>query len=84
MKLINAIAKLEKLTGQEVTIENGLYSFDFGKRVLEFRSNGRFSLQVEVVFFTVRRKNDISDAMTDYSAGSFYQTLKGAIESATN
>ena len=82
MLLVSAIKKIEKVTGKEINVKKGTYTADFGKRVLEITCNGRFSLDAGIATILVRRKNDLSDSMTDYHAGSFYPNVKQAIEAA--
>ena len=86
MTITNGIKKLTKLgkvnrndCGEYSVIVNGA---DNKNRVVSFMVNGREEPGANLCCINVRRTNDHSDSMTDYSAGSFYPNLSQAINSA--
>lgn len=78
MTIANATKKLEKAGFK---VENTGYGFHASKpatsKVIEFRKNGDSD---EITCVKVRRVNDHSDAMSDYSAGSYFDTITRAIK----
>lgn len=81
MKIINAIKKLEKAGfkvskdgSQHTGVKSGL---DY---IIEFYQNGR---EDSLACINVRRPDDLSDAMTDYSAGTFCDNITQAIRLAS-
>ena len=87
MKVSNAIKKLKKAAGSIIIHERTdgtpwMASAKFGRWVVEFNSNGRWHDDADIVCIKVRKDNDHDDSMSDYSAGSFRDNLKQAIESA--
>jgi len=80
MTIQNAIKKLNK-NGFAVESVGNMFSaaIENGKDVIEFFSNGG---EANVICICVRRKNDVSDAMSDYHAGSFVSNISQAIRLA--
>lgn len=80
MKIVNAIKKLEKVNATIVeNTKNTLVASLNGYYISAHINNGSDSICSGL---NVRRKNDVSDPMTDYSAGVFYDNLTQAIKSA--
>jgi hypothetical protein len=87
MKVSNALKRLEKAAGN-ITIhkrDDGtpwLVTAKFGRRIVEFLANGRWSPDASITCIRVRRENDHDDSMTDYFAGSWMRNLTQAIRLA--
>ena len=87
MKLSNAIKKLKKVAGNIQIHERTdgtpwMATARFGSWLVEFLANGRWHDDADITCIRVRKQNDLDDSMSDYSAGSFRDNLKQAIESA--
>jgi hypothetical protein len=89
MKLKNAIKKLQNQADEgtfriheHADGKPWMASGNFGKWVVEFLANGRWHDDADITCIKVRKHNDHDDSMTDYSAGSFRDTLTAAIKSA--
>ena len=82
MTISNAIKTIERRLGK-TPIKNKYneYAVNVNGRVLSFYKNGGGN---DIVCINVRRENDHSDSMTDYSAGSFYDNLSQAIKFGLN
>jgi len=80
MAIQNALTKLAK-AGFSVQSAGNMFSaaIENGKDVIEFFRNGS---EGNVTCICVRRKNDVSDAMSDYHAGSFVSNISQAIRLA--
>ena len=74
MTLVKTIKKLKKL-GYAVNDNGRQFWIESNGRVMSFIVNGRREDDAEVHCINVRRENDHSDSMTDYSAGAFYPNL---------
>ena len=88
MTVTNGIKKLSKL-GKVEKNDCGEYwvivkDSEGKERNISFMVNGREEPGANLCCINVRRTNDHSDSMTDYSAGSFYPNLSQAIGSALN
>ena len=75
----NAIAKLQKTFGTVNVDNNGQYSVSNRGWVLSFYNNGRLEEGSEICCINVRRESDHDDICSDYSAGSFANSLTMAI-----
>jgi hypothetical protein len=79
MQLQNALKKMNKV-GEVKKDEYGQYSVINNGRVLSIGCNPPHNTpKTDVVSINVRRVNDVSDSMTDYFAGSYFNTLSQAI-----
>ena len=77
MTIKSAIKKLEK-NGYAVTSSGNIFlaSKTASRHVIGFHRNGR---QDEVTCISVRSHDDHSDARSDYVAGTYVDTITGAI-----
>lgn len=70
-----ALVKAIEKQGIKVVTDDGRQFFATStKRSLSF-----FDQAGRAICVNVRRHNDISDSNSDYCAGSFYYTIKGAV-----
>ncbi|MDY0238507.1 MAG: hypothetical protein RBS42_06615 [Campylobacterales bacterium] len=81
MKLTNAIKKLSK--HGEVKQNGNLFWAEIGGYAVEFMANGRIDEDTTITCIRARRKNDLDNSMTDYSAGVWCDNLTQAIKLAT-
>ena len=78
MKATTIINKANKI-GADVEVNGRQLTVKVGDRVLE----GWISGNQEMNVVNVRDIDDVSDAMIDYSAGQFYETIKSAFYALT-
>lgn len=79
MKTSNAIKKLEKAGAKVELLWKNKYSAQFKSHVVEF-----INQDGSAICIIVRNKNDHDDIMTDYHAGTFFSSIKSAIEFAVH
>jgi len=77
MKLSNAITRINKQLGTEMTQNGQAYYAVKNSKEIKIVRNG---LGDDVALIKVRRLNDLDDSMADYTAGFFCDSIKQAIE----
>ena len=82
MKATNARKALSRV-GTLKTGPNGSGRVVIGEHEVEFLVNGKDHPEAEVATVRVRRLSDRDEPESDYCAGSFFDTIGGAIKWAT-
>jgi hypothetical protein len=85
MKVKTAIKKIEKYLGVKVTNDRGRFTFYYEDEVGSFLANGGADdpniMEADACNWHRRSRNDRSDAMTDYFAGSFRDNVTQLLHS---
>lgn len=76
MKVVNAIAKVKKVTGDEPKMVDGKFLVDYKGYTISFFQNGRDGENITCIY--TQRHGQKDDSMTDYFPGTFHDNLTQA------